>query len=268
MSELEKLFSIVEELRRRTLRILYVFAPLFGFFLTFQIKVARVPGIPWPVPYPYPNLFYNVTAQVFGWLRAWMLPPGTTLVNIGIGDSVIAQMEIGLLLALAVSMPWITHEVGAFLMPALRHNERALLKSIAIPGSILFIAGFTLSFVWLTPFTFLLLFKYVSAMGLLPYLSADSFITFTLLYTTAFGIIFELPVFIYTLTRLHIVKSEFWRRHWRGAILGCLIFGMVITPDNSGITMMLIALPMIALYFGGAFFAQRYERRARRPVGA
>jgi sec-independent protein translocase protein TatC len=163
-------------------------------------------------------------------------------------------------------MPWTTHEIAAFLMPALRHNERQLLVTVAVPATVLFVTGFLIALLWLTPFTYYLLFHYVAAMGLTPYLSADSFITFTLLYTTAFGVVFEVPVFVYTLTRLHLVKAAFWSKHWRGAIVACLIFGMVITPDNSGITMTLIAVPMMALYFGGVYFARRYERGVARAA--
>lgn len=261
MSELTKLLSILDEARHRLIRILYVVLPLFAFFLAFQIRFYQAPWSPFPIPYPYPNLFDNVTAQVFAWLRADMLPPGVILVNIGIGDSVIAQMEIALLLTFVFSMPWIVHEFGAFLSPALRRNEKQLLRTLAIPATILFTIGFLVALLWLTPFTFFLLFKYVAAMGLVPYLSTDSFLTFALLYTVAFGIVFELPVFVYALTRVGLVRSTFWWKHWRGAVMGCFVFGMVITPDNSGITMILIAVPMVALYFGGAFFARRSERK-------
>jgi sec-independent protein translocase protein TatC len=261
MSELQKLLTILDEARHRLIRILYVVLPLFAFFLAFRIQFFRLGGVPFAIPYPYPNLFDNVTAQVFAWLRSDMLPAGVILVNIGIGDSVIAQMEIALLLTFVFSMPWIVHELGAFLSPALRRNEKELLKTLAIPATVLFAVGFLVALLWLTPFTFFLLFRYVAAMGLVPYLSTDSFLTFALLYTVAFGIVFELPVFVYALTRVGLVKSAFWWKHWRGAVMGCFVFGMVITPDNSGITMVLIALPMIALYFSGAYFARRMERQ-------
>jgi len=106
-----------------------------------------------------------------------------------------------------------------------------------------------------------LLFLYVSAMNLEPVLGVQDFVTFALVYSLAFGVVFELPVFVYALTRLGVVKAAAWRKHWRGAVIGALIFGMVITPDNSGITMMLIATPMIGLYMGGAYFAARWESR-------
>jgi sec-independent protein translocase protein TatC len=262
MSELHQFFRVLDELRRRVVRILWVVVPLFGFVLFFKLQAFPVPGLPFPLVLPIPSPFYNITAQVFLWFVHDMLPPGVTLLNIGVGDSVVAQMEIGLLLSLVLSTPWIAHEVGAFLVPALRTNERALIRSVALPATALFAVGFLLALFWLTPFTFLLLFRYVGALDLAPVLSVGSFLAFALLYTLAFGVVFELPVFIYTLSRLRLVPADFWRRHWRGAVIGCLVFGMLITPDNSGITMLLIAIPMMGLYVGGMVAAERHERHA------
>src|SRR4029077_11904668 len=121
--------GVVQEGRRRLVRIALVLAPLFGFLLTFQLRPIGIPipATTFVVPLAYPsfNIFDNVTAQVFRALVAWMLPPGVQLLNVGVGDSVLVQMEIGLLLTLILGMPWIVHEVGAFLVPALRSNERA-----------------------------------------------------------------------------------------------------------------------------------------------
>jgi sec-independent protein translocase protein TatC len=264
MGDLERLLAVVQEIRYRATRILYVLAPIFAFLITFQLRPfsVRVPGIPWRVPlaYPYPNFFDNVTAQVFRALVAWTLPPNVTLLNVGVGDSVIVQMEIAFLLTLILGMPWLVHEVAAFLVPALRTNERRLIRQIGIPASILFAIGTLLGILYLTPFTFRLLFLYVTAMGLQPAVGIQQFATFALLYSLAFGVVFELPVFVYSLTRLGVVKASAWRTHWRGAIIGCLVFGMIVTPDNSPFTMALIALPMMGLYFSGAFFAARWER--------
>ncbi len=269
MGDLDRILSILQEVRRRVVRIGVVLAAIFGFLLFFELKplVFRVAGLPVPFAYPWPNPFYNIAAQLFIAMRRWMLPPGVTLLNVGVGDSILVQMEIGLLATLILGMPWIVHEVGAFLVPALRRNERLLLRQIGIPASVLFALGTAIGLLFLTPFTFRLLFLYVAADGLPTYLGVQDFVTFALLYSLAFGVVFELPVFIYGLTRLGIVRASSWRRHWRGAVIGALVFGMIVTPDNSGITMLLIATPMMGLYFGGAYFAGRFESRrdARSP---
>ncbi len=267
MGDLDRILSVLAEARRRLVRIGVVVGALFG--ATLLVKLVPFPlrlggTVVW-LAYPWPSPFYNITAQVFRALVAWTLPSPVTLLNVGVGDSVVVQMEIGLLLALIVGMPWIVHEVGSFLVPALRRNERVLLRTIGIPASVLFALGTALGLFFLTPLTFRLLFAYVGAMGLAPVLGVQQFVTFALLYSLAFGVVFELPVFLYALTRLGVVRAAAWRRHWRGAVIGALLFGMVVTPDNSGITMLLVAAPMIALYFGGAYFATRWERARPGP---
>jgi len=264
MRDLDRILGVLSEARRRLVRIGLVLGPLFGSLLLVEIVPVQLHVGGWSIPfgYPWPSPFYNITAEVFRWMVAWMLPSGVELLNVGVGDSILVQMEIGLLLTLILGMPWIVHEVGAFLMPALRKNERQLLRQVGIPASILFAVGTALGLFLLTPFTFLLLFRYVAAMGLAPVLGVQDFVTFTLLYSLAFGVVFELPVFVYALTRIGLVKASAWRQHWRAAVIGALVFGMVITPDNSGITMLIVATPMIALYLGGAYFAGRWERTA------
>src|SRR5271157_3870356 len=126
MGDLDRILSVLAEVRHRLIRIALVLGPLFGILLTFELRTYPIAVGAWTIPivYPYPSLFYNITAQVFLALKAWVLPSGVTLLNVGVGDSVIAQLEIGLLLTLILGMPWIVHELGAFLFPALRQNER------------------------------------------------------------------------------------------------------------------------------------------------
>jgi sec-independent protein translocase protein TatC len=267
MRDLDRILSVLQEVRRRVVRVGVVLAGIFGFLLFFELVPFRLRflGVSVPFAYPWPNPFYNISAQLFVAMRNWMLPPNIELLNVGVGDSILVQMEIGLLVALILGMPWVVHEVGAFLVPALRKNERMLLHQIGIPATTLFAIGTAIGLVFLTPFTFRLLFFYVAADGLAPVLGVQNFVTFALLYSLAFGVVFELPVFMYALTRLGVVRAAAWRKHWRGAVLGALVFGMIVTPDNSGITMLIIASPMVALYFGGAYFAGRWEARRAAP---
>jgi sec-independent protein translocase protein TatC len=270
MTDLQKLLRILGEGRHRLFRILLVLGPMFGFFLTFRFAVYPWSLGPWTIPILYPvfGIFNNTTAQVFRGMVAWMLPSSVQLLNVGVGDSVFVQLEIAILLTLIFGMPWIVHETAAFLVPALRRSERDLIRRIGGPATGLFAVGALLGFFWLTPLTFRILFQYVAAMGIAPVVGAQQFVTFALLYSLAFGVVFELPVFVYGLTRLGVVRAETWKKHWRAAVIGSLIFGMVVTPDNSGITMVLIACPMIALYLVGVVFATRWEHLRGIPPAA
>ena len=77
----------------------------------------------------------------------------------------------------------------------------------------------------------------------------------------AFGISFQRTLIMYATTVYGMVDAKFWRKNIRSAIIIIVIFGAVITPDGSGVTMWFIALPMIALYITGMVFIERKERK-------
>jgi sec-independent protein translocase protein TatC len=58
-----------------------------------------------------------------------------------------------------------------------------------------------------------------------------------------------------------IVDSKFWRKNARYAILAIVVFGAIVTPDGSGVTMWFIAVPMMALYFGGMAVIERKKSK-------
>ncbi len=68
---------------------------------------------------------------------------------------------------------------------------------------------------------------------------------------------------MYAATMSGLTDAAFWRKNIRYAIVIIVIFGAVITPDGSGVTMWFIAGPMIALYVAGMFLIERKERQVR-----
>jgi sec-independent protein translocase protein TatC len=66
---------------------------------------------------------------------------------------------------------------------------------------------------------------------------------------------------MYAISGTGMIDTDFWRKNIRYAIVIIVIFGAVITPDGSGVTMWFIAGPMIALYFAGMFIIERKERK-------
>ena len=64
----------------------------------------------------------------------------------------------------------------------------------------------------------------------------------------AFGISFQLPVIMYTLSLTGLIDNKFLLKNFRYALIFIIIFGAVITPDGSGLTMWFISIPMLLLY--------------------
>ncbi len=80
-------------------------------------------------------------------------------------------------------------------------------------------------------------------------------------FLLGFGVAFELPVLMYGISLTEAMSPYFWRNNIRYAILILIVFGALITPDGSGVTMWFVSLPMIALYLIGMIAV---ESRARR----
>ena len=87
------------------------------------------------------------------------------------------------------------------------------------------------------------------------------FVSFILQFLLAFGISFQLPLIMYAISQSGMTDAKFWRKNIRYAVVAIVIFGAIITPDGSGVTMWFIAGPMIALYLAGMFIVERKERQ-------
>jgi sec-independent protein translocase protein TatC len=98
-------------------------------------------------------------------------------------------------------------------------------------------------------------------MGVETFLNINEFISFVLQFFLGFGIAFELPVVMYAISLTGIVDSKFWRNNFRYAAIILVIFGALITPDGSGITMWFMAVPMITIYLIGMLAIRRRERK-------
>lgn len=261
----------IEELRRRLKVIIIAVLILFVLFLATGIGGMTIGGsqIPMLIPSLGPTN-QNVATQFYSWLLNDLVPThiGSIPVNRTFTqpwDAYIVMFKVAFFLALLASSPVITIQVGRFIGPALRPSEKRLIARVMIPVLLLFLGGVLLCFIVVLPFTFRLLYgaQIVGGADLLL-LYADSFISFVLLFALGFGLAFQLPVLMYGLGALGIVGSDFWKKYWRFAVIGIFAFGALITPDGSGVTMMLVSLPMMALYVGGYVATRRMERRRKR----
>jgi Sec-independent protein secretion pathway component TatC len=130
---------------------------------------------------------------------------------------------------------------------------------ILLPVFLLFIFGVVFSYLLVIPFTLNFLYSYGESIGAETFLTVNDFITFVLQFVLGFGIAFQLPIIMYLLSLSGLTDSKFWQKNFRYAIIIITIFGAVITPDGSGVTMWFVALPMIALYAVGIIAIRRNE---------
>ena len=271
----------IDELRRRGIRTLIVLTVITIICLSFGLKSFTVvlslpPGISFPnftsgsnstdssivlrFYYPYPNPFENIAVQLTLFLKDTLLPTEVKFIQTAPGQAFFAQIHIALLLSIICSIPIIAREVFAFIYPALSANTTTAIYKITLPILLLFIIGIVFSYLLVIPFTLSFLYKYGESLGAETFVTVSDFMTFVLQFMLSFGLAFQLPVIMYGLSIVGLVNSTFWSKNLRYAIVIIAIFGALITPDGSGITMWFVSIPMIVLYVLGIMIIRRAER--------
>lgn len=252
--------------------------------------------------YLFPDPFNNVALQLTSFMKDTLLPPEVKLIQTAPGQVFFAQIHISLLIGLICSLPIVIREIFGFISPAFyqtksngRFDNRDVINTntendaaqgnvqqtrkedgkkskrsfskidlfkIISPVFLLFIFGVIFSYVLVIPLTLDFLYKYGESIGAETLLTVNDFIAFVLQFILAFGIAFQLPVLMYVLSLSGLTDSKFWQRNFRYAIIIITVFGAIITPDGTGVTMWFIALPMIGLYAVGVIAIRRKEGNA------
>ncbi len=259
MSELDGINRHLEELRKRLLRIILVIGIITAVILFFHAEPIQVGQI--TLYYPIPEPLDNIAAQITNHMKHNLVPEDVQLIQTAPGQAFFAQIYIAALVGVVVGMPIIIRELVGFIKPALKENEINVSRSISIPALGLFIAGCIFSYNFVIPYILEFLYRYGESAGLLTFLNIMDFVTFVLQFLLAFGFSFQLPIVMYAISASGMVDSDFWRKNIRYAIVAIVIFGAVITPDGSGVTMWFIAIPMIILYVAGMIVIERKERK-------
>jgi sec-independent protein translocase protein TatC len=252
------LWEHLEELRLRLKRVLLVLLVLFVVFMAFGLRTVVVGDVAVPVPYPEGfELDRTAAGQVLVFMVDYVVPPEVNVTVLTPWEAIIVHLKVAFFLAIVAGMPFIGYEIGRFIGPGLYASERRMILRLAIPAALLFLSGALVAFFLILPFIFQFLYGVAGLLGVdLLLLSLDQFVDFTLLFMAGFGLAFQLPIAMYVLSAIGLVGPTFWKRNWRYAAIAIFLFGAIITPDTSGVTMFIVSLPILLLYVIGYVVAR------------
>lgn len=190
---------------------------------------------------------FHWAEQIIVWLKR---PAGVALPRLaffGPAEAFTAYLNVSVACGIVLAMPVVLAQLWAFLRPGLTEREREHGALFVWAGSALFLAGGALAYGVLLPaaLTFLLGFGHQT---LEPVISISQYLGFTTTVLLAAGAVFELPLAIYLLSKLGVVTPRVLRRQWRVAYVVILVVAALITPTPDAVTMLLLAVPMLALY--------------------
>jgi len=163
-------------------------------------------------------------------------------------EAFLTHIRVSVVFALMLTFPYIFWELWRFIKPALLKNELKAARGIVFSCSSLFISGVLFGYFVICPFAITFLANYdfmVSAENFEPNLSeyVSSIITFT--FPT--GIVFQLPVAVYFLSKIGLITPELLKKYRRHSIIVILILAAIITPPDV-VTQFLIGIPLFMLY--------------------
>lgn len=160
------------------------------------------------------------------------------------------HMWISFLCGIIIGFPFILWELWKFIKPALKSKEVGPVKVFVFIASILFLIGIFFGYFLLFPMSYNFLVNYqVSSSGIVQTQNTfDDYISLISTMTLVSGVIFEMPVLVYFLTRMTLLTPEFMRKYRKHALVIILIAAAVITPSPDVTSQMVVAIPMYLLY--------------------
>lgn len=172
------------------------------------------------------------------------------------------RLQIAFTLGIVISAPVWLYQIFAFLVPGLSSRERRFTLGFFASAIPLFFAGCAAAW-FVLPNIVKLLTSFVpdDAMSLL---TAREYIDFVLKLVLAIGIAFVVPAFIVLLNYAGVLSAAAIIKAWRIAILVIVLFTALATPSADVVSMFILAIPMIGLYFAAWFIARLHDRRVER----
>ncbi len=200
--------------------------------------------------------FVNDLIRMLKWPAAGQID---TLAVFSPTAAILAYMKVALTAGLVCALPLCLYEAWMFISPALglRHIRNGVL--FIFSGTLCFIVGAAFNFFVLIPASV----KFLLSLGrgeLQYVISLESYISFVLSLLLAGGLVFEMPILAFVLSKYAILTSTKMIGGWRIAAVFILVAAAVLTPTPDAVNMLLLSLPMFFLYLvciGVALFAEK-----------
>lgn len=164
-----------------------------------------------------------------------------------------------------MAFPYVIYQFWSFLKPALSSTEQKHARLFIFSSSFLFFVGVLFGYYVITPLSINFLGNYSVSTVIFNDFDLDSYIGLVRASVLASGLIFELPIIIYFLTKLGLVTPKFLRKHRKYALVFILIISAVITPPDIA-SQVIVAIPVLVLYEISIFISGMVIRNQKKKA--
>lgn len=258
-------FEHVDELRKHILRAgLYVIGLAILCFL-FIDDIFRVviygPRESW---FPTYQLLCNLGQKMGVGEKMCFKPPKFDIMTRQLGEVLTQQLMVAFWLGVIGAFPFIFWEFWKFIRPGLYEKEQKAVRGVVFVCSALFLLGVAFGYFIIAPFSISFLAGYTME-GTVVAPTLDSYITYMTMFTIPTGLIFEMPIVAFFLSKIGVLTRNFMRTYRRHAIVIILIVAAVITPPDV-VSQMMVCIPLYILYEISIVVVSREQRRRERAL--
>ncbi|WP_164905194.1 twin-arginine translocase subunit TatC [Aequorivita ciconiae] len=158
-----------------------------------------------------------------------------------------AHMWTSIYAGIIIAFPYILYEFWKFISPGLKEKERKTSRGFILIASLLFFLGVLFGYYIITPLSINFLGSYQVSEEVINQFDLDSYISLVRTSVLASGIIFELPIIIYILTKIGLLTPEILKKYRKFALIIVLTVSAIITPPDVA-SQIIVAIPILILY--------------------
>lgn len=220
------------------------------------------------------RIIYSVAGLVVGSILCWifiepiihvvLLKPaadnGIMLQNLKPFGQLFLFVQVAIMGGVILSLPNLFYQFWKFISPALRKSERRYISAIVIFSSLCFIAGIMFAYYVMLP----LVLSFAAEFGseqIANEFAIDEYLSIIISIMLAAGVIFELPMVSFFLTKLGILTPQFMRKYRKHSIVIILVLAAFLTPGTDPVSQIVLAIPLVLLYEISIFISQLSQRK-------
>lgn len=162
-------------------------------------------------------------------------------------EALLVYVQIAVWAGFLIAMPVIIYQFWLFVSPAIKKNLKRYAFGFIISSLIAFLAGCAFAFFILIPAALKFLMSFAKE-DLVPVISVSRYISFVTALLLGCGIVFEMPVVSFILTKAGAITPKFLKRRFKYAVVAIFIIAAIITPTPDVFNMVILAIPMLFLY--------------------
>lgn len=185
------------------------------------------------------------------------------LINIKMSGQLTTHITVAMVAGVILAFPYVLWEFWKFFRPALHSNEKKHARGAVTAASLLFFTGVLFGYYALAPLSIHFLSTYEISPDVVNQINIRSYIGTLTSLCLATGLVFELPIITFFLTKVGLITPSFLKKYRKHAIVVIFIIAAIITPPDV-FSQTLVAIPLLALYEVGIVISKRVMKQKEK----